>query len=129
MSLCYLCEQITPWSLKRIDVSGTSSPPSHLCNPHYKTLHLLEASASTCPLCQLFCNALLNSVLPTQKLDFNASVHLALIKHPHRDRKVREPQLSELMLSCGEVFVKMNAVAEEGSQAASEKAVAGRRYV
>lgn len=39
---------------------------------------------------------------------------------------VREPQLAELVLCCGGVFVRLNAVAEEGSRAAREGAVAGR---
>lgn len=127
MALCNLCQQITPWSLKRLSFAGIVPPSPHLCNPHHKTLHLLETSASTCHLCHLFYTALLNSrIPPTKDLDFDAGVYLALVLNAYRDRKVREPQLTELLLCCGGVFVRLNAVAEEGSKAASEGAVAGR---
>jgi hypothetical protein len=127
MALCNLCQQITPWSLKRLSFAGIVPPSPHLCNPHYKTLRLLETSASTCSLCHLFYTALLNSRIPaTKDLDFDASVLLALSLNHYRDRKVMEPQLTELLLCCGDVFVRLNAVAEEWSKAAREGAVAGR---
>jgi hypothetical protein len=127
MELCNYCQQINPWSLLRIpkNWNGLHAPSPSVCNPHHKTFYLLKSSASTCPLCHLLYNALLDrGSKNTGVLDFNASVHLTSVTHG--TPKFRDPELSELLVSCGELFVRLNAVAEEESRAARDGAVAGR---
>lgn len=127
MPLCSFCQQISPWTLKRIQFGFTETSKLEAYNSHHISFMSLQKSAAGCELCCLMCNALLdNKHTPAAPLQDDLPILLASAHTAYLDLNVSAPQLHEIVVQCGRRFVTLLAFAEEGSQAAESNSVAGR---
>lgn len=126
MALCAICREISPWSISKVLFNYTGTPEPSTCTPHYVSFLDLQASGMTCALCRLICESLLANEYTSRPLRQEAPIFLALSINHYVDWEILAPQLSEIVVTCGERFTLLSAFAEEGSGAALSNAVAGR---
>lgn len=127
MPLCWICDQITPWTLKQIPFDEVNLADPELCNPHHRSFLELQKSAIDCELCKLMCNSLLeNKYIPGTTIWPKAPVFLCTKLNPYADLQIQAPQLHNIIVQCGEGFTKLLAFADPQSEAARSNAVIGR---
>ncbi|KAG9229490.1 heterokaryon incompatibility protein-domain-containing protein [Amylocarpus encephaloides] len=127
MPLCWICEQITPWTLKPIEFDGVRIQDPTLCNAHHRSFQYLEDSASNCELCKLVFDSFLHTS-KTLGRDIRREDPLymgAWMQRP-RDSESDAPQLSKIVVQCGEVDITLLAFADPCSEAALVQDVVGR---
>ncbi|KAE9373105.1 HET-domain-containing protein [Stipitochalara longipes BDJ] len=129
MPLCMLCEQITPWTLKPVRFDGATLLDPEKCSSHHQSFSLLKKSAIECELCTLMRDAILDSRLNLEgnrPLREDAPVLLGSVINIYADHRVEAPQLYNILVQCGDLYVILHAFADPESQAARSNAVAGR---
>ena len=129
MPLCMLCEQITPWTLKPVRFDGATLLDPEKCNSHHRSFSLLQKSAIECELCRLIRDAILDNRLNLEgnrPLREDAPVLLGSVISVYADHRVEAPQLYDILVQCGDLFVTLHAFADSESQVARSNAVAGR---
>ena len=129
MPLCWLCEQITPWTLKPVRFDGTTVLDPEKCNSHHRSFSLLQKSAVECELCKLMRDAILDNRLNLEgnrPLREDAPVLLGSVINFYADHRVEAPQLHQILVQCGDLRAILHAFADSESQAARSNAVAGR---
>jgi Heterokaryon incompatibility protein (HET) len=124
-----LCEKITPWTLKPVRFDGATLLDPEECNSHHRSFSLLQESAVECELCKLIRDAILDNKLNLEgnrPLREDAPVLLGSVINMYADESVEAPQLYNILVQCGDLFVTLHAFADSESQAARSNAVAGR---
>ena len=127
MSLCALCQGISPWTLKKIDSSSVTASKPEAFSQHHQSFVDLQRCGEHCELCQLIYKSLLeNKFTPSKPLQKEAPILLASEQSAYVDPSVSAPQLCDIVVRCGQRSVNVLAFAEDGCEAALSNAVAGR---
>jgi hypothetical protein len=127
MPLCWMCEQITPWTLNPIAFDGVCIRDPTSCNTHHRSFQGLEDSASNCELCKLVCDSFLHSdKTPRRGIRREDPVHMGAWMRPPRDPESNAPQISNIIVQCGEVHSTLLAFADPYSEVALVQDVIGR---
>lgn len=127
MPLCWMCEQITPWTIKQIKFDGVRIRDLASCNTFHRSFQVLADSATNCELCKLVYDSFLNDEIARRRsIQREDPVYIAAWMRPPRDPESEAPRISNIVVQCGEVHIMLLAFADPDSEAALVQDVVGR---